>query len=414
MVSFCIDSSVLGTEKHLVCADTGYSWRRTIPPDTWHLSNKIKRASDWCLDSLLRLGKVDINLLPPKKFITAMSFLTKEIDLPWQKIMPPEAHRTFVECIIKQVSGVIDTLPIDYYRDTWVPGYRVIRSLKRAKIDIKRYNEILATNPGNIAALETFKPQPDGYARTIKYDRFGTLTGRLTVSSGPNIMILKRDYRDILAPSEPGGQIMYVDFAALEVRIILYEAGKYCDANDLYEMIAKDIDAPRNAVKAAVISMLYGSSNQALEKVLCDMNKDEIKTFLKRVKMYFNTSELMSRIKTQFMSTGNVINRYGRKVLIDEPLNHVFINYYAQSSGADVALLGFSQLVDMLVEKRVKPLFLLHDALILDVPRDAIQFVKNINHVRVKGYVQKFVLKVDEIACTSRHVQHKVEHVANA
>ena len=404
MVSFCIDAGLLGTDRHLVCADTGFSWRLTVPNAIFHLSGETKPDSDWCLDTLARLGGVKLKLDPPQPFVNAMATVRSGSSsgppTPWQKVMPARAHRAFVQGIIDQVVVAMDRLPTNYYRDTWVPGNAVIRSLRPARVDASRWRELVAANVGNIAAVKTFMPDPTGLAQPITYDRFGALTGRLTVTQGPSILTLKREYRDLLVP-ESDGCIVSIDFAALEVRVLLYEAGWACPDPDLYGMIARELGYERKAVKGAVISELYGSSKHALGHVLGIKGK-ELDSFIKRVKQYFNTPELLKRIKSQFYETGSIINRYGRPVLIDEPQDHIFISYYGQSTGVDVTLMGFSQIVQRLAAEApgVRPLFLLHDALLLDVPRRHLDLVKGITSVKVPGYVQPFPVKVEELSCT--------------
>lgn len=403
--SFCVDNRLLGTDRHLLCTEDGFSWRVMVPAETWHLSGTIKPDSDWCLDSLLRLGNVTIDVSPPKRFVNSIVPLLsgsgrQGFDPPWQHLMPVREHRAFTKGLVGQVAVAMERLPTNYYRDTWVPGNRILRSLRPIKVDRSRWQALVDAMVGNVRVVETFKPTDDGFADDITYDRFGTLTGRLTVTSGPSILTLKREYRDIMASSTPGGCIVCVDFAALEARILLYEAGRRCDEADLYGMIAREMGGTvtRKAVKGAVISELYGSSKFALGKAL-GIKGRELNDFVRQVKAYFNTAALLKRIKQQFVATGNIINRYGRPVLIDEPLDNIFINYYAQSSGADVALLGFSQIVSELPET-VRPLCLLHDGLFLDAPPEQLDRVLAVRSVRVPGYVQSFPVKVERLACT--------------
>lgn len=404
MVSFCIDAGVLGTDRHLLCGDGDFSWHVTVPPETWHLSGAVKPDSDWCLDTALQLGPEQVDLSPPAKFASAMAIVSSgsvlSLPVPWQKVMPGRAHRAFVQGIVERVAVAMAKAPLNYYRGTWVPGNGVIRSLRQARVDATRFQALVDASVGNIRVVETFRPDFMGRAQPVTYDRFGTLTGRLTVTQGPQILTLKREYRDLLVP-DTDGCIISIDFAALEARVLLYEAGRRCDEPDLYAMIARELGHERKAVKGAVISELYGSSKHALGKALGIEGK-ELNSFVRRVKTYFNTPALLKRIKQQFVETGRVINRYGRPVVIDEPLDHIFINYYAQSSGVDVTLLGFSQIVARLAEEApgVRPLYLLHDALILDVPAQYLAAVMALKSVTVSGYVQAFPLKVERLTCT--------------
>ena len=50
----------------------------------------------------------------------------------------------------------------------------------------------------------------------------------------------------------------------------------------------------------------------------------------------------------------------------------MLINNFLQSTAVDIALLGFSHLTNKLSELGVKFLFVIHDALIIDVPPEVI------------------------------------------
>lgn len=403
MLRFCVDADLIGTEKHLVYDDGSFSWNAQVPVETFHLSGNVKFANDWCMDSLLQLGGAKLTLLPPRRFVDAMSIVIddRSVRIPWEKVMPAATHRAFVKNLINGVVEAMVTAPADYHRNTWVPGNVVLRSLQRAKIAKRSWDDLMEAGVGNVHVVSTFMPDMQGYADPIVYDRFGTLTGRLTVKSGPNIMTLKREYRNLLRSSHgENGSIVMLDFAALEVRVMLYEAGRRCENPDIYAMIAEEMGEgiSRKAVKGAVISELYGSSKHALGEALGIKGK-ELDAFVRKVRTYFNTDELLERVKKQFVASGRLTNRYGRPVLVDEPSERVFINYYAQSTGADVALLGFSSIVDKLSNElpRVRPLYLLHDALFLDVHNDDLEKVLGIKDVQVKGYVQKYLLKAEVV-----------------
>jgi hypothetical protein len=352
-----------------------------------------------CLDTLARLEGVPLPVEPPKKYTTAMSHLMSgSVPPPWALVMTPRDHRAHVENIVNAANGVLATISKNYYVNTWVPQSVVLGSLQPPRISEERYGAILAEGGTNFRLVEGFKPDRTGHAPPIAYDRFGTRTGRLTVASGPNILTLKKEYRDMIVPSHPGGKIVYLDFAALEARVLLYEAGGRCDNPDLYSHINDDLfggSAPRKSVKAAVISELYGSSKAALGAVLGIAGR-ELDDFVGRVKGYFKIAELRKRLKDEFVKTGAITNRYGRRVPIDEPLDHILVNSYAQSTGVDVSLLGFSDIVSRLADREgVRPLYVLHDALILDVPPEHLDAVMEIKHVTVPGYVQKFPISCD-------------------
>jgi hypothetical protein len=398
---FALDRDLLGTDAHLIVGDD-YRWANLVPKDAWHLSGKVKVDNPKCLDTVVKIASAKLDVAPPERFVKAMSLFSGSLGesaVPWAKLMPAAEHQGYTKRLIEAVRVTMPTLPLEYFETVWCAGNAIIKSLQLAHVDRKMWEASIATGEGNVPALRSFEPDSMGWARPVVYDRFKTLTGRLTVERGPQILTLKREHRSFITSAYgKQGTVVALDFAALEARVLLYEYGRRCDDVDLYGMIAKDLGRDRKAIKGAVISELYGSSKWALGKHL-GMEGRELDEFVSRVKAYFNTKELLARVKQQFVATGKVINRYGRPVSIDEPLDRIFISYYGQATGVDVTMMGFKQVVERLakVAPRTRPLFLLHDALILDAHNDDLGEVAGIKHVRVKGYVQKFPLKYERL-----------------
>lgn len=401
MVSFCIDNNILGTKQHLL-VDNGFSWIDNVPDSVWYLNGKLKNT-EWCLDTLVKLNGLTIDIMPPQKYYESMMTLMSGSSAwppPWQSVMPRAEHRRFVESLIASVNSTLDRSFVDFFKNVWVPGNNVFGSLQRAFINKKKLDAHIASNEGNINALKTFEPDAYGYAQQIVYNRFGSRTGRPSISSGPNILTLKRDHRDIIESRwGQNGAIVLLDFSALEVRIILYETGKTCNNPDLYDELNKQIFKgmmPRSAVKGAVICDLYGQSKYALGKKLGISGK-HLDMFIQRIRSYFQIDKLLKKIKQQFIEKGFILNHYGRMVTIDEPLDHILINSYAQSTGADVVTLGFNEILNRIKGHNVVPIFLLVDAIILDCHVDELDYVMNINEINVEGYQQPWPLKFEKV-----------------
>ena len=406
MPRFCISRHIVGSERDLVYDDGSLSFVDIPPEGCWFYDGNLKVGST-CLDTLFKLEHVQVQaLLPQESHVRALNAVAPGLtSVPWAKVLTLAAYKSFVKNLIKSFIEAMDEVSTNYYVGTWVPSGAIFDRLVPAKVDKKRWlehfrEEVHATNRSN---LETFEPDAEGCARPIVYDRMKTRTGRLSVSSGPQILTLKKTHRDVLT-SRYGedGTIVYVDFASLEVRIILHEAGRWFDEVDIYARLASDIfndKVDRSVVKGAVISELYGVSSHRLGQIL-RMGEEDVKRFIGVVRTYFDVDALLKRVKGQYARNGHVKNRYGRKVKVDEPLNHVLLNSYVQSTGVDVSMLGFTNLVKTFEKKApsVRPLFILHDAMILDVHRDELQRVKDTDTVRVKGYVQKYRLHVDELS----------------
>lgn len=395
----CIDSELLGTRKCLVVGPGSFSWTAGVPKGAWHLDGTAKDDSDRCLDTAFRLGGLNPRLLPPEPFVRQMASLTNG-PVPWQRVMPGWAHRAFVKRLVDEVVVASTAAPLDYYRSTWVPGNGIFRALRPAITDRATWELLVASGEGNVATTRSFEPGIGGVLPLVSYDRFRTLTGRLVVDSGPQILTLKKEHRRMLRSVHGDrGAVWALDFAALEARVLLYEHGRRCDDVDLYGMIARELGYDRADVKSAVITELYGGGQASLGARLGVSGK-ELRDFVRKVQVFFNTDDLLARVKAQFLATGRITNRYGRPVVVDEPLDHIFVAYYGQSTGVDVTMLGFSQVIDRLAASspRTAPVFLLHDALFLDVHDDDLPAVREIKHVRVPGYVQRFPLRLEKVS----------------
>ena len=402
MDSFCISSRILGSEKHIIVSDDGFSTTMKDPKDVWLLNGIMDPNKPLCLDSAVRLSGIELCITPPERWFKPMQFLTSgsvDVTIPWSQVIPTEPYKRFVKTLVKSITDIIDTLPKEYYVSSWGPGGRFLSSLKAAKVDASLYKEACDSVDRDSGALETFKPGPGGFLPPVTYDRFATRTGRLKVSSGPNILTLKKEHRKLLKSNFPGGSICSIDFSALEARIILAEAGKEFDGPDLYAKIAHELfggTIERDVVKGAVISELYGSSKHTLGLRL-GISGSKLDEFVGTIRDYFETQRLKKRLKEEYSSTSKVRNKYGRPLELPEPQDHLLVNTFAQSTGVDVSLLGFKNVVDQLGTDGIRPLFVLHDALILDVREDRLKDVEGIKSTIVPGYSSKFPLKFETI-----------------
>lgn len=392
----CIDSSVTGTDLHLL-VDKGYLWVPSIPSVAWHLSNDVKTYHPRCLNSLFKLDGLNINTSPPERFVKSMNAVCPpNIPRPWAMIMPQDAHREFVRRVCDESMCNLEKIDPTYFCDVWDAGNDVLRSLLPAKVDVARVNQIIEDSGMNRKVVEGLIPDASGCAMPIVYDRFGTRTGRLTVRSGPGILTMKKEYRDAFISSFEGGNIVSLDFSALEVRVLLYEMGRKCDEEDLYSFLARSLfsgEFDRKAVKAAVIAESYGSGKASLSRFL-GMSGTKLDVLVENLREFLGIKSLKDKVSHQYWKNGYIRNRYGKKVFIEEPMSHIFVNSYAQSTGVDVSLLGFNEVIKLLVPGGgIRPLFVLHDELILDVSPSRIKDVLNIKFVNVPGYTQNFPMR---------------------
>lgn len=398
----CIDAQLLGTPDHLLFDDRGYSWCTSPPTTAWHVSGSTKSESIRCLDTVFALERISVDLFPPARWRSVANVVIGQQPVhtvPWKHVMPSREFTAFVRRLVGDIRSATANVFTSYYSDTWVPASRVFSSLRRMNIDAAKLATMV---DGNAPALASLVPEIDGLAHPIVYDRMRTCTGRLVVSSGPQVLTLAKRHREAIVPSAPGRCICCADFAAMEARVFLYEAGHSCREVDMYAALMRDLfnnAVQRDAVKAAVLSELYGMSKHALGEKL-GVEGSVLDEFVSTVKNYFNCRKLIERVKKQYIKHGFIRNRYGRRVDVEDPLDHILVNYYVQSTGCDVVLKGFASLLDELEPAGVKPLYLLHDAIFFDAPIELVKNLGPVKWVKVKGYVQAFPVRFEITSCT--------------
>ena len=102
MDSFCISSTILGAEKHMLSSPDGFTVLDNVPRNVWLLNGTFDPMKPMCLDTLLKLKGVEIPTTPPEKWIRSMSLLISGSIPPWSQVMPPTAYKSFILNLIKK------------------------------------------------------------------------------------------------------------------------------------------------------------------------------------------------------------------------------------------------------------------------------------------------------------------------
>jgi hypothetical protein len=389
----CIYSKLIGVEKHLVINDDGtHFWSEQVPDSAWILGNESPKA----FDLLLKVSGQSIDVNPPESYVNAIRSVYPEGDVPWRHVLPRRIHQVFLRRLLADAKKCLNSSTLSYFEDFWKPIGDLHGMLRSAHVDVEAWSR--HCEEGKNAILESFSPGPDGMTSSIIYNRFASRTGRLGVESGPMILNLKKSMRDVIDSTHgKNGKIVSMDFNALEARIILYESGKLAEG-DLYANVASNAmpNSPllRSVAKACIISELYGISQKKLAEKLSVPVK-EASRFMSAIRGYFDTPTLVEKLKTIHEKEGCIYNKFGRRLFVPDNSSATLLNTYAQSTGADAAQLGFLNVMKKLHGTNVRPLFVLHDALILDVHNDDLQLVNDIKEIDVPMYEQKFPLKCE-------------------
>lgn len=320
-----------------------------------------------CIRTSLHLsGKTVDDRSDIEPYIRALGFLPVEERPPLSSFLPKDEYKSYTTGLIKRIEYHLEK---PSYYDTFRRHDKIFYSLERALVHLSKISEHSAEDAANRPVLASFYPDVDNRCRLVKYDRISGRTGRLKVASGPSILTLKKEYRDILRSRFENGKIISVDYSSLEARTFLYLAGVDEPADDIYMSMSSRLfnnEYPRHIVKAAVISLLYGMGDTALG-IKLNLDKAKVRKLSRSVRKHFRYDELKSKLETQ-MKGDSISNCYGRVVVVGD--ERLLLNTYVQSSAVDVVLNGFLNIIEAADPKKVVPLFVLHDALIMDAASD--------------------------------------------
>ena len=398
----CIHPSVLGTSKYLRydTATGSYAWVTNISSNDWVFGDTTVPNS---LDVILSLYNKNIPQPIPKEYAQSFKALgINNTNIPWHNVLPARKFYSIIQDILVVLSKALEVLHKCPYGETFVAERSLLLGLSRALVDKQLLARYIAAenNPTIKGILRSFLPDGENYAKKVSYDQLATTTGRLTVKSGPSILTLPKRHRDILMSRYPGGSVIQVDFVSLEPRLarLLYA---HESSRDLYNEISDNLfngGLDREHVKIAVLCALYGASANKLRAVLDNQFNPELA--ISKIKDYFGISDLIAKLRNDMLTSGKIQNFFGRSLSTQSADNNIMVNHYLQSSAVDVSLLGFSNFVKkiMLAELRAQPLFVIHDALVLDVHPDDLSKICKFSEegLHIDG-LGKFPIDIDAI-----------------
>lgn len=371
-MKFQIHKNILGTNRHFMIDNDVFTARADLDSDIWTIDNHSTPKS-LSLISFLNNRKIpQISNETQRK-----PFELLDIKNPnWVLSLGKQNFKNYIENIKLYVKKELDYFAANpYYTTTFIDGRQSLFKLLQHDICMETLAyHVNTADIRNSKLLQSFTNN-----QKIKYSQSSSITGRLSVEAGPNILHLKREHRDILKSRYGNeGAILQIDFKSLEPRILaLLQKDEV--PNDIYSDIVKFIghDIGRDLVKKATLATIYGMSRYNLATML---NTNNTKEIVEKINEYFGISLFQKSLSIDRSENNKIQNLYGRNIFVDQGNEHLLINYFTQSTGVDVSLLGFNQIIDDIKREALKaePIFILHDALIVDVHKDSVKQLKNI------------------------------------
>ncbi|MAE82925.1 MAG: hypothetical protein CMB80_09335 [Flammeovirgaceae bacterium] len=378
----CLNAGYIGTEKHLIfepCTES-FSWVNTVPPQawTWGFRNTPRMFEDVaCL-----LHEKILPLIPePHRKATQLIWSDTMETIPWKKILPSFLYDTRLKAFLKQLGSTYKIFYESPYAFIFEKYSSVTEKLQPARINIEKWKTYLndEKSPTVQKVLRSFLPINNDFAILPQYDYCKTSTGRAVMRSGPQILTLPSAYRNIIVPTRDENAIIQVDFISLEPRVALFAAQKSIKYHDVYRYVLDEVfdgKVTRPHAKLATLCALYGVSLKKLQQMMPNENAAQV---VQRIKKFFGVRERTKILRRDIVNNSVFYNYFGRNLKFDEELaDHVLFSRFVQSTAVDVSMLGFCQLLESneLKTADIRPLFVLHDALILELPFKQISMVR--------------------------------------
>lgn len=266
------------------------------------------------------------------------------------------------------------------YADRHIRNLKFLNSMRSAKIDssaLESCEEIKNRN-----AHESFSSDAEGFMDPVRYSLTNSITGRTSVISGPQILTTAKVVRSFLRSRYSDGAIVEIDFSSLEPRVALAIAGVQVDSRDVYDQVNAEIlggQLTRESAKLAILSAMYGASERSLAESLPENIKP--RKVIESIRSKIGFDQAVKKVKSDMETSGRTTNYFGRPIISPPDRNvrdAVLFNWLIQSSAVDVALQGFRDLATRLKSLNVEfsPIFVIHDALILDTKRCHLDLIK--------------------------------------
>ena len=206
----------------------------------------------------------------------------------------------------------------------------------------------------------------------VRYNLFGTKTGRLTTKKGSfPILTMDKNYRQILTPQND--IFVELDYNAAELRTLLHMSGENQPQQDIHDWNMSNIFPQindREAAKKRVFSWLY---NPIAE------DKD--------LERFYNRSLVLKK----HWDGDKITNPFGRQIEADA--KHA-LNYIIQSTTSDLFLRRILELAKLLESKKSFISFLIHDSVVIDLDKSEKHLIQEIADTFAKTDFSKFLVNM--------------------
>jgi len=391
-----ISRKCLGSNLDLLLDGDMCAWQDGVPEDHWVCGDRMRARDIGTIAQAMGQSLLLFDMGPQSRMWKSLRKVGTT-GVPWMSALSPRVFKTIVQSIKEQSEKIVELANQGYYGYEFIENRELLLQMESASINTSVLHSLLESerNSTNKTSLLKCVPKSGDKSEVVRYSQTASSTGRLTVTSGPNILTLKKDYRKIFKSGFEGGQLLQIDIICLEPRVALNIMQRNAPY-DIYTHVQDEVlggRISRDEAKIAIIGCLYGMTASTLQRKI-PPGRDAGR-ILSNIRDYFDVPHMERRLRQQAATTGHIQSFYDR--LIKSDAAHV--NHYLQCTGVDAALLGFSWLLEQCRSQDldVRPIFVIHDAIVLDVREDQISRLRDIAEkgLHVKRMHQRFPVKIE-------------------
>ena len=313
------------------------------------------------------------------------------------QVIPAGILKDHIKDAINALQNTLCETEAAEYLVTYLSIKRFLQGLQKSCIDPRVLSQLIGSTVHETtrSALNSFMPDEAGHSDLIRYSMINTVTGRMTVESGPQILTAPAEVRKCIKSRYVSGKILQIDIVSVEPKFALHVSGK-TPPKDVYSHIARVIlenRVSRSQAKLITLCALYGQSARKLAEQLPEgVNPRHV---IQRTRQFFDSDRLESRLKSE-RRNGMIRNVVGRPIRVLSDDSHRLISYYLQSSAAEGSLLMFARFIQE-TDLTCIPLYVIHDALILDCEEKSAQRLLDDDHFKFSLGDWEFDAKIKQV-----------------